>query len=184
MSKIELDDNLILRMAGGDGNAFGEFYDRTSAAVYGFALSILRNKEDAEDLMHDTYIRAYSGAVSYTPQGKPMAWLLTIVRNLCYNKLRAGTMSEDLADYEDPAGLDEFDATLDRIVLEKAMQILSFEERQIVMLHSLTGLKHREIAELLEIPLGTVVSKYNRSLKKIRRELEEEERGKEGSDHA
>lgn len=113
-----------------------------------------------------------------------MAWLLTIVRNLCYNKLRAGTMSEDLADYEDPAGLDEFDATLDRIVLEKAMRILSFEERQIVMLHSLTGLKHREIAELLEIPLGTVVSKYNRSLKKIRRELEEEERGKEGSDHA
>ena len=174
MNRIELDDNLILRMANGDGNAFGEFYDRTSSAVYGFARSILRNREDAEDLMHDTYIRAYTGAVSYTPKGKPLSWLLTIVRNLSYNKLRSGTMSEDISQYEDLFGVDETDATVDRIVLEKAMEILTFEERQIVMLHSLTGMKHREIAELLDMPLGTVISKYNRSLKKIRAELENE----------
>ena len=174
MNRIELDDNLILRMADGDGNAFGEFYDRTSSAVYGFALSILRNREDAEDLMHDTYIRAYTGAVSYTPKGKPLSWLLTIVRNLSYNKLRNGTMSEDISQYEDLFGVEETDAAVDRMVLEKAMEILTFEERQIVMLHSLTGMKHREIAELLNMPLGTVISKYNRSLKKIREELEEE----------
>ena len=174
MSRIELDDNLILRMADGDGNAFAEFYDKTSSAVYGFALSILRNREDAEDLMHDTYVRAYTGSISYTPQGKPLSWLLTIVRNLSYNKLRNGTMSEDISQYEDIYGVEETDSTVDRLVLEKAMEILTFEERQIVILHALTGLKHREIAELLNMPLGTVISKYNRSLRKIREELEGE----------
>ena len=174
MKSIELDDNLILRMADGDGNAFSEFYDRTSSAVYGFALSILRNREDAEDLMHDTYIRAYAGAVSYVPKGKALSWLLTIVRNLSYNKLRNGIISEDISQYENLGGIDDTDATVDRIVLEKAMEILSFEERQIVMLHALTGMKHREIAELLGMPLGTVISKYNRTIKKIREELEEQ----------
>lgn len=174
MKRIELDDNLILRMADGDGNAFGEFYDRTSSAVYGFALSILKNREDAEDLMHDAYLRAYSGAVSYTPKGKGLSWLLTIVKNLSYNKLRNGTMSDDISQYEDLYGIEETEATVDRLVLEKAMEILTFEERQIVILHSLTGMKHREIAELLNIPLGTVISKHNRSLKKIRAELEGE----------
>lgn len=178
MDRIELDDNLILRMASGDGNAFSEFYQKTSSAVFGFALSILKNREDAEDLMHDTYIHAYKGAVSYTPKGKPLSWVLTIVRNLSYNKLRAGNICEDLSQYENLWGVEETDTTVDRLVLEKALEILTFEERQIVILHALTGMKHREIAELMDMPVGTVLSKYNRSLKKIRDGLEDEkERG-------
>jgi RNA polymerase sigma-70 factor (ECF subfamily) len=173
---VQVDENLIIRMAGGDGAAFQELYQQTADVVYGFALSILRNKQDAEDVMHDAFIKTYTSAVSYKPAGKPMAWILTIVRNLCYNKIRAGKVCEDLEQYEDLASeSDDSEAVLDRAILESAMSILDEEERQVVILHALTGYKHREIAEILDLPTGTVLSKYNRAIKKMRKEIERKE---------
>lgn len=176
MNAAQLDENLILRMADGDGHAFRELYQQTSGAVYGFALSILRNKEDAEDVMHDTFIKTYTSAITYKPAGKPLSWILTIVRNLAYNKIRAGKVNEDLSQYEDYAMTDELvDETgiiTDRMLLKQAMSILDFEERQIFVLHAATGLKHKEIADILDLPIGTVLSKYNRALKKMRNEIE------------
>lgn len=171
MNAAALDENLILRMADGDKSAFTELYRQTSSAVYGFALSILRNKYDAEDVMHDAFIRIYTSAVTYKPAGKPLTWILTIVRNLCYSRIRAGKVCEDISEYENLAGACA-DDSVDRIVLEQAMQILEADERQIVVLHALTGLKHREIAEIIDAPVGTVLSKYNRALRKMRKELE------------
>ena len=173
MNAVQLDEKLILQMAKGDENAFQELYRQTSSAVFGFALSILRNGHDAEDVMHDAYIRCYMGAASYVPKGKPMAWLMTIVRNLAYNRLKSGRISENIDDYEHLGSVDTTDMTVDRIVLEKAMEILEFQDRQIVILHALTGMKHREIGELLDLPTSTVLSKYRRSLAKMRKELEE-----------
>ena len=171
MNVAYVDENLIIRMAAGDGSAFKELYEQTSSAVYGFALSILKNKHDAEDVMHDTFIKVYTAAVTYKPMGKPLAWILTIVRNLCYSKIRAGGVCEDIAEYEDLMRSDEHGLILDKLILQEALSNLDFEERQIVILHSLTGMKHREIAEILELPTGTVLSKYNRSLKKLKKEL-------------
>ena len=119
------------------------------------------------------YIKIYTSAVTYRPSGNPMAWILTIVRNLCLNRIRAGKVCEDLSEYDDLAGaLNESDSMLDRMVLETAMGVLDAEERQIVVLHAMTGFKHREIAEILDLPTGTVLSKYNRALKKMRKEME------------
>ncbi len=171
---VVLDEKLILRMAGGDGAAFREFYTQTASIVFGFALSILRNRQDAEDVMHDAFLRIYQSASGYRPMGKPMGWTLTIVRNLCYNRFRAGRINEDIADYADLLPAKDDDVT-QRLVLQEALSILDFEERQIVILHALTGLKHREIAEILEMPVGTVTSKYKRSLKKMRDSMERKE---------
>lgn len=173
MATLQLDENLIIRMASNDGAAFRELYQQTSGVVYGFDMSILRNKHDAEDVMHDAFIKIYTSAVTYKPSGNPMAWILTIVRNLCLNKIRAGKVCEELAEYDDLAGaLNDSNAVLDRMVLETAMNVLDAEERQIVVLHAMTGFRHREIAEILDIPTGTVLSKYNRALKKMRNEME------------
>ncbi len=173
MNAAAVDENLILRMADGDGAAFRELYEQTSSAVYGFALSILKNRHDAEDVMHDAFIKAYTAAVTYRPMGKPLAWILTIVRNLCYSRMRTGGMCEDISEYEDLVHGNDHGSVLDRIVLQEALSKLDFEERQIVILHSLTGLKHREIAEILDLPVGTVLSKYNRSIKKLKKQLDE-----------
>ena len=173
MATLQLDENLIIRMASNDGAAFRELYQQTSGVVYGFAMSILRNKHDAEDVMHDAFIKIHSSAVTYKPSGNPMAWILTIVRNLCLNRIRAGKVCEELPEYDDLSGTsNDSETMLDRMVLETAMNVLDAEERQIVILHAMTGFKHREIAEILDLPTGTILSKYNRALKKIRKEME------------
>ena len=172
MNTLELDEKLILRMAEGDNDAFRDLYEQTSSAVYGFALSILRNVHDAENVMHDAYLRIHRSAAAYKPMGKPMAWILTIVRNLCYTKLKSGDICEDISQYEDLLHVNEGEQTVDRMVLQKALDMLPFEDRQIVVLHALTGMKHREIAQLLKMPLATVLAKYHRGLKKMRVSLE------------
>ena len=172
MKAAGLDESLIAQMALGESEAFRQLYLATSSIVYGYALSILKSKADAEDVMHDTFIRAYQNAVTYQPQGKPLAWLLTIVRNLCYNRLRQNRPTVDLGEYEGLSAPGIEQTSVDRIVLRTALRILDLQERQIVILHALTGLKHREIAELLDMPIGTVLSKYHRALKRLKTELE------------
>ena len=161
-------------MGAGDASAFSELYEKTSDLVFGYALSIVRNEADAEDVMHDAYIKAYQSAVSYQPLGKPVAWILTIVRNLAFNKVRQRKPTIDVNEHDDVVdGVVKVSDPVDRMVLEAAMDVLDPEERQIVILHALVELKHREIAQLLEVPLGTVLSKYHRALRKLRREIEE-----------
>ncbi|MEG1845720.1 MAG: RNA polymerase sigma factor [Oscillospiraceae bacterium] len=151
-------------------------YEETKSAVYGFALSILKNTYDAEDIMQSTYINIYNSAENYIPQGKPMAWIFTIVRNLSLMKIRENNKTADIEQEQwgnFPACNDNF-SPLDKIVLDSVMKSLSDTERQIVMLHAVSGFKHREIASILELPLSTVLSKYNRAIKKLKILLKEE----------
>lgn len=166
----------LRRISNGDKDAIGEIYDLTKSGVYGFILSILKNPSDAEDVLQDTYIKICSSADMYTSQGKPMAWIFTIARNLCLMKLRRQTRQVDIADFEWEKiedGNGEF-GTEDRMVLEAAMTTITNEESQIVMMHAVSGMKHREIADVLDMPLATVLSKYNRALKKLQKALSEE----------
>ena len=75
---------------------------------------------------------------------------------------------------EGELALPESDRSDEAMVLREAMRILSAEERQIVLLHAVSGLKHREIADDLGMPLATVLSKYRRALAKLRKRLSEE----------
>ena len=75
-------DDLITRMARGDKEALASLYEATKAALYGFALSIMKDVDHAEDITQDTFIQLYHSAGGYRSQGKPMAWIITITRNL------------------------------------------------------------------------------------------------------
>lgn len=154
-----------------DSGALEEFYYRTGASVYGFALSILKNTQDAEDIMHDFYVLSWSAAGKYRPGGKPMAWVLTVTRNLCLQRLRERRKRSDIPqeDWENYIDGNANMSAEDKMILSECLKNLSDEERQIVMLHAVSGFKHREIARFLELPLSTVLSKYNRALKKLRK---------------
>ena len=166
-------DRYIAGVAKEDWEAMTQLYNATRASVYGFALSILKNPQDAEDVLHDCYLQIHAAASGYRSQGKALAWILTITRNLCMQKLREvgryqHIEAEDWEKYvEAQSGMD----SEDRLVLLACMERLSDEERQIVMLHAVSGFKHREIAKLLKLPLPTVLSKYNRALKKLKQYL-------------
>ena len=167
-------EDCIARIAGGDKDALADLYNRTRPAVYGFALSIVKNAHDAEDILHDACLQVWNAAGGYRRQGKPMAWLLTVARNLALMRLRERGKTQELTDEEWsalPARAPDV-TTEDRHVLRAALSVLSEQERQVVMLHAVTGLKHREIAQLLELPLATVLSKYRRALKKLNLLLE------------
>ena len=93
-------EELLLCIARGEQQALEELYRRTRGAVYALALSYLKNAHDAQDVTQDAFVRVWEGAVQYRPQGSPMAWLLTIARNLARMKLRQGARQAELSDEE------------------------------------------------------------------------------------
>jgi len=160
---------LLLRIAAGEQEALVELYDRTRAAVYALAVSILKNIHDAQDVTQDSFVRIWESAPQYRPQGSPIAWILTIARNQARMKLRQRSRNAELDEdaWKDIPAQTPAVTPEDRYLLQTALAALSEQERQIVMLHA-AGLKHREAAELLEMPLATVLSKYHRALKRLR----------------
>ena len=105
-----------------------------------------------------------------------MAWLLAVTRNLALDCLRRrhenalppGMLEGGSGAAVEESGWGSAVTAEDRLLLETLLEALSEEERQIVVLHALWGLKHRETAAQLCLPLGTVLAKYNRALKKLR----------------
>ena len=93
-------EDCIARIAGGDKDALADLYSRTRPAVYGFALSIVKNAHDAEDILHDACLQVWNAAGGYRRQGKPMAWLLTVARNLALMRLRERGKTQELTDEE------------------------------------------------------------------------------------
>nr|WP_302648578.1 RNA polymerase sigma factor [uncultured Dysosmobacter sp.] len=165
---------LLIHIASGEREALAELYRRTRSAVYGLALSYLKNTPDAQDLTQDVYVQVWDCAEQYRLTGSPMGWLLAVCRNLCLMRLRREERHAALSEEEwdaIPARECGLDAD-ERALLQGALASLADEERRIVLLHAVTGMKHREIAALLELPLPTVLSKYHRALKKMRSFLE------------
>ena len=163
-------EQLLLQVGRGDREAFARLYGLTRGAVYALALSLLRDAHEAQDVAQDAFVRVWESAPSYRPQGSPMAWLLTVARNLALSRLRQSGRQTTLDEEEwnaIPAAASDVSPE-DRQVLQDAMARLGAEERRIILLHAVAGLKHRETAQLLELPLSTVLSKYHRGLKKLR----------------
>jgi RNA polymerase sigma-70 factor (ECF subfamily) len=173
-------DLYIRRIAAGDTRALENLYHETHTSVYAYVISVLKNVHDAEDVLHDCYLAVHSAAANYSSSGKPMAWIITIAKNLCLMKLRerkkkAEVEDEDFfinAQYNEDSRLTPEDA----FILSECMNELSDEERQIVVLHVVSGFKHREIASFLDMALPTVLSKYHRALKKLKNSLSKGER--------
>ena len=174
-----VDDALLQQVAQGDQDAFKQLYQLTDRSVYSFILSIVKNPQDAEEVMQETYLKIWTSAASYHSQGKPLAWIFTIARNLCYMRFRDQKRQADMG-LDDLNGEETGELCLplenlaDAMVLRSALEILKEDERQIVLLHASAGLKHREIASNLQMPLATVLSKYNRAIKKLKQYLREE----------
>mgnify|MGYP002626015967 FL=1 len=173
--KLNIDEGWFCEL-GENREAFSRLYEATHRAVYAYALSFLRNTADAEDIMQDTFLKIRSAAHLYKPQGKPLAWILTITRNLCLMKIRRGKQIDDTPlDENSEALFSGIDDAEDRLVLSAAFKVLSDDENRIILLHAVSGMKHREIARSLSLPLPTVLSKYRRGLGKLRNFLDSSE---------
>jgi RNA polymerase sigma-70 factor (ECF subfamily) len=168
-------DKCIKRIGKGDKEAMEELYMLIKTDVFAFALSKTADRDLSEDLTHDTFVQIYKNAALYRSEGKPLSWVFTVEMNLIKraHKLSARTVSiedqiDDLSDETDFA-----ENFVRGEFISELLSILSEEEREIITLHVVSGLKHREISSFLSIPLPTVLSKYHRALKKLNAKVKE-----------
>jgi RNA polymerase sigma-70 factor (ECF subfamily) len=172
---IKISDTLIKKVARYDSVAFEELYNLSSVAVYGLAMSILGSRSDAEDVVQDTFISIYQNASKYNSKGKAMAWIFTITRNMALMKIRDRKKRSyvNLDNVYDLGVTDNIESNIHKEkIVNQLLNVLKDDDRQIVVMHIMSGLKHREIAKILDIKLSTVLSKYKRSLEKMRTEIE------------
>lgn len=155
-------------------DAFKDLYEATYRSLYAFLLSMTRNADDAQDLLQDTYVQIHKNSYRYEKQGYPLAWMMKIAKNLFLMKCRKDELRNEsnLEDVENTLGIDTINNTEKRLLLEKMFTIISDEERDIIIMHDVAGLKFREISKILEKPVGTVLARYNRSIKKMQKEFQ------------
>lgn len=175
------DHAALERMAHGDHEALAELYDRHGRLVFSLALRILRDQSDAEDIVQDVFSQAWRQAARYeSSRGNPVAWLLNLTRSRAIDRLRGRRARPDTA-AADPSSLDLPDLSQpvdEQIVrshqaaqIRAAVDELSVLQRVAIELAFYEGLTHVEIADRLELPLGTVKTRIRQGLLKLKDRL-------------
>lgn len=153
-----------------DQQAFEAVYHETKHAVYAMALGIVKDRSLAEDVMQESYMKMVENIYSYNKRYKFINWLLTITKNTALDTLRKRNRetSVDVAKSDDlfPAVRASEDK---RLEAEHYLSLLSDDEQKIVLLKTVANMTHKEIAELLDRPVGSVTWKYSEALKKMQR---------------
>jgi RNA polymerase sigma-70 factor (ECF subfamily) len=173
--RIKINDRIMKRVADKDAAAFEELYNISSSAVFGLAYSIVANQADAEDVVQEVYISIYEKAHQYQSRGKAMAWIFTITRNHSLMRIRDRQKRnyKNLDDIHNIGVENNIENEMyNEKVIKTILNILNEDERQIVVMHSMSNMKHKDIATTMEMPISTVLSKYKRALSKLRNELE------------
>jgi RNA polymerase sigma-70 factor (ECF subfamily) len=171
------DGELLTRVAERDGEAFEELYRRYSRAVLGLALRRLRDRGRAEDAVQDTFASVWRAAASYRPDRGPGApWLYAVARNAISDRGRARhEPPAEAPDEPSPdAGPDErAEQAWVAFRVHRGVETLARHERELIELAYWGGLSQSEIAERLQIPLGTVKTRTRAALARLADVLEE-----------
>jgi RNA polymerase sigma-70 factor (ECF subfamily) len=168
-------------MARGEHGALVELYDRHGRLLYSLALRVLRDQGDAEDVVQDVFSQAWRQASRYEPsRGPVVAWLMNLARSRAIDRLRSrrarpetGADDAEVARMPDLAPpIDDQLALSDQAErIRAAVEQLSLLQRVAIELAFYEGLTHVEIAERLELPLGTVKTRIRQGLSKLKERL-------------
>ena len=161
---------LISLAAEGDNEAFKILYAKTARGVYAFLRTYFNNHHDTEDAMQTVYLKIKQNADKFKKGTNGRAWILQIAKNHALDVLRKERYNRPL---EEAQAVSVSDTYSDGTVSAAMQKVLSEEEQRIVTLHVLWGYKHREIGIIMDMPTGTVTSKYKRSVEKLKNALKE-----------
>jgi RNA polymerase sigma-70 factor (ECF subfamily) len=180
---ILADEDLMSLMEGGDAGAFAALYDRHSRAGYSLAYRMMGERQAAEDLTQDAFLKVWRSAGGYrSERGSVRTWILSIVHNRGIDQIRSLASRrrtqdrvEQSASRSQPSeAFAEAWRNRQREQIREALNTLPEEQLKILELAYFSGYTHVEISNLLDLPLGTVKGRMRLGLKKIREYFDQE----------
>lgn len=178
--KVEEEIFLLRAVGQGERSALEKIYELYSGILYATALKVLRDPADAQDVVQDVFIQIWEKAKLYDRRrGKPLTWAMTMTRNKAIDRLRSSQRRSRLKEeaqeelrQENPVAeavsAEEVQAHEQGQIVRKAVQELNVEQRRAIELAFFSGLTQAEIAEALDVPLGTIKARIRRGLLKLR----------------
>ncbi len=177
----DTDRELVARMAHGDENAMGDLYDRLGAPLYALAFRMLGERADAEEVVMDAFMQAWKNAETFDHQrGSVGAWLTVMVRSRAIDRGRARSRQEKKVvihgGSEEAAGVSmhredpsrSVEVSEERRIVMAALDGLPQAQREAIALAYYDGLSQTQIAERLQLPLGTVKTRVRDGMRKLR----------------
>jgi RNA polymerase sigma-70 factor (ECF subfamily) len=176
--------SLLPAVAHGDLTAFEQLYDRHSSTLYAVLLRILSNPDDAQEVLQETFVKAWTNAKMFdSMRGSDVAWLISIARSRGIDRLRSRRVRGDREDeagreisasagfVDARTGADDAIQSEERIAVRGALAELPDPQRIALSLAYFEGLSQSEIAEKLGEPLGTIKTRMQLGMKKLRERL-------------
>lgn len=177
------DEELVRRSKEDDERAFGELVSRYESKVYSLALRMVRNPEDAEDVLQDTFLRAYRGIKSFQGASTFSTWIYRITANSALMRLRKKQLPtvsiEDQDERETPVNIvDWTPGPVEQLMtqelqheMDEAIEALPAEFRQVFILRDIEEKSNAEVAEILDLSVAAVKSRLHRARLKVRNRL-------------
>ena len=182
------DAELVKAFKEGDPGALDELISRYKGPLYAYLLRLARDRDAADDLLQEVFVKVIKKLGAYGEEDKFSAWLYTVAHHAVMDHFRAGArrredslyaadgdarpLADTLASRE-PSPEDAFASAESAGALEAAFARLSPEQREVFLLRHYSELSFREIADILKVPIGTVLARMSRALAKMRQELGE-----------
>ena len=183
------DQDLVIRCQGGDNDAFDELVTHYRGKVYAMIANMIRNDADAWDLAQDVFVKAWRALPKFEARSSFHTWLYRITHNVTYDwmrkkKITAGTEFDDQAAIDaepgahtSPRATPQPDQKLQggelKSQIDAAIQELSADHRQAILLKEIEGLSYQEIADVMECSIGTVMSRLFYARKKLQEKLKD-----------
>jgi RNA polymerase sigma-70 factor (ECF subfamily) len=177
------DEELVRKSKEDDERAFGELISRYESKVYSLALKMVRNPEDAEDVLQDTFLRAYRGIKSFQGASTFSTWIYRITANSALMRLRKKQLPtvsiEDADERETPVNIADWtpgpvEQLLNRElqqVMDEAIEALPPEFRQVFVLRDIEEMSNAEVADVLDLSVAAVKSRLHRARLKVRNRI-------------
>ena len=179
-------EECISQMANGDKEGLRLIYEEYIGYIYAVVLDVLKNKENAEDISADFFIKLWSVAGSYKPGNGHRAWMVRIARNMSIDFLRKHRrmeLSDKMEDAGEAAESDSYghsiyggdtasqveEEVISDMSLQEVLAMLNEKEREVINLKVVADMTFKEIAELLNTPMGTITWRYQNAIRKLRR---------------
>jgi RNA polymerase sigma-70 factor, ECF subfamily len=173
------EDQLVSRCRAGDLDAFAQVYDRYERQVFRYAYHILGNRDDADDIKQETFVKAYQAIRSFRSESSLQTWLLKICGNLCRDKIKSWDrrkVTYDSTMREDEMGVSNPDESPQAIVerkelentIARALKGMPAPQREIIVLHEIEGLSYEEIAAVLGCTRTSIKLRLHRARKSLK----------------